>query len=185
MSEITESEQLLSAQFLVKMLEDRVSQVEAERAAHLAESVDINSRNQAYWYASDVNGYIPILEDAAFVCTGIHVISQEEELVAQFLSSIENLSPSRHATQSAAVPLSFTSATNTGLRQSISIPIDHLLPAYTNGNSIGVNPANVDYWYTPVAEWLIERGDTIRCLFQGNASDVVPLVILAGYKVIG
>ena len=197
MNPITESEQLTSAKLLVQMLENRVSQIERERRADLAQYVEIESKNQAYWYATDSGGYIAIQQDAAFVCTGIHVCildlsaSDLIQNAARLLISIEDLWPPRQATQSAALPISNTTLTNVMTAQSISVPLDHFLQAYAGNDASALNPANVDYWYTPVAAWLIERGDTIRCLFQGDSGVVsgvatnFPVVVLSGYKVLG
>ena len=180
---MTEREKYNVAALTVQLLEQRVSQLVAARRAQLAEVVSIDSRNQMYWYGSDENGYIPILQDAAFVCTGVHVIGQELNGL-EFWISVENLWVPRQATQNSYLPVELDNTANMRTQQSFSIPVDHFLPAYTQGNTVTLYAPNVDYWYTPSASWLIERGDTVRCLFKDNASDVKPLVVLSGYKVL-
>lgn len=194
---ISESEQLLSAQFLVQLLEKRVAQIETERRDDLSQYVEIASKNQAYWYATDAGGYIAIQQDAAFVCTGIHVCIIDlngfdlTQNANRLLISIENLWPPRQATQSAALPVNYTAVANVAAPQSISVPLDHFVQAYAGNDASAINPSNVDYRYTPIAAWLIERGDTIRCLFQNDTGAVAgtatnfPVVVLSGYKVIG
>jgi hypothetical protein len=175
---ISERESFQSAQLLV-----RIAQVSSERGFRPS-SVDVNSKNQAYWYASDSNGYIPILQDAAFVCTGVHVIGAG--ITSKFTISIENMWPSRQATQNAGIPVSFPSD---NIQQDIRIPINHFLPAFSRGNIWQEIPPNVDYYYTPVSEWLIARGDTVRFIFDllpaEYGSTSVCSAVLSGYKVLG
>lgn len=179
---MTDREKYGIAQLTVQLLEQRVAQLAAMRREKFGAAVNVASKNRAYWYASDENGYIPILQDAAYVCTGVHVIGQELGGL-QFFISIENLWVPRQATQSYASPVSL-GGNNITTQQSISIPVDHFMPAYTRGNAATAYPRNVDYWYTPTAAWLIERGDTVRCLFKDYAGEVKPLVVLSGYKVL-
>ena len=181
---MTDREKYNVALLTVQLLEQRVSQIAAERRSRLSKVVSLDSKNQLFWYGSDENGYIPILQDAAFVCTGVHVIGEELSGL-EFYISIEHLWVPRQATQSTAIPVQLSQLTSAVTQQSISIPVDHFMPAYPTGDAYLPYPNNVDYWYTPTAGWVIERGDTVRCLFQDNASENTPYVVLSGYKVLG
>lgn len=180
---MTDREKYNVALLTVQLLEQRVSQIVAERRARLSKVVNVDSRNQLFWYGSDSVGNIPIMQDAAFVCTGVHVIGEQLSGL-EFYISIENLWLPRQATQSTAIPTQLAQVNSTVTQQSISIPVDHFLPSYPTGNAQLPYPNNVDYWYTPTAGWVIPRGDTVRCLFKDNADTVTPYVVLSGYKVL-
>jgi hypothetical protein len=96
---------------------------------------------------------------------------------------VANLWPSRSATQDAAFPASFSTA-RTVLMQSNSVSTLHFLSAVTD---LAQNMVpNTDYWYAPTAEWLIPRGDSVRCLFSDTQEGgTPPLVALSGRKVLG
>jgi hypothetical protein len=144
------------------------------------------------------------MQDAAYVCTGVHVIANEFGVATNggssgLVMSIENLWPSRQATQNAALPVNGVDARIFTMQQSISVAMDHFLPASTDSNvggQVDRFPVNVDYWYAPAAAWLIGRGDTLRCVFPSRpprtgslnsqtAGTAVPIVVLSGYKVLG
>lgn len=185
---ITEREKFNVAQLTVQLLEQRVNQISFERRSKLSSIINLDSKNQLFWYGSDENGYIPVLQDAAFVCTGVHVIGQQLTGIT-FWISIENLWVPRQATQSYSIPTHLDDATDLSVQQSISVPVDHFMPAHRLGQRGGTYQVNVDYWYTPSAAWVIERGDTVRCLFKDDKtaeeSLKPPLVVLSGYKVMG
>lgn len=180
---MTDREKYNVALLTVQLLEQRVNQLVVERRNRLSKVVKVDSRNQLFWYASDESGNIPIMQDAAFVCTGVHVIGQCLSGL-RFYISIENLWTPRQATQSTAIPTQLSQTSSLVTQQSISIPDDHFLPAYPGGQGLLPYPNNVDYWYTPTAGWVISRGDTVRCLFKDDASGLPPSVVLSGYKVL-
>lgn len=181
---MSEREKYNVALMTVQILEQRVGQLLADRRTKLSSIIKLDSHNQLFWYGSDENGNIPIMQDAAFVCTGIHVIGEHLSGL-EFYISIENLWTPRNATQSTAIPTQLAQVASTVTQQSISIPVDHFLPAYPTGDGTLPYPNNVDYWYTPTAGWIIERGDTVRALFKDNAATDTPYVVLSGYKVLG
>lgn len=180
---MTNREKYNVAQLTVQLLEQRVSQIVAERRNKLSKVVNVESRNQLFWYGSDDVGNIAIMQDASFVCTGVHVIGQYLSGL-RFYISIENLWLPRQATQSSAIPTQLAQTNSNVTQQSISIPVDHFLPAWPDGDGGLPYPNNVDYWYTPTAGWLINRGDTVRCLFKDDAASTIPRVVLSGYKVL-
>ncbi len=184
---ITDAEQYQSALGLLQILEQRVQQAIVARRARLAKVIKLGSNDHLFWYVSTGNSdtaNIQILQDAAFVATGIHVIGQELD-GSQFLLNLQNGWPRRDATQTQNLPVFASGLPASAFRTqvSVSVPIDHFMPAYTSGNTVGIEPLNVDYWYQPIADWLIPRGDTIAITFERNSGHVDPVVVLSGRKV--
>lgn len=182
-TEMTEAEQLSVAEMTCQILEMQVKAVENQRRAFIEKFVKLNSKNRIYWYVSDSTGAIPIWHDAAFMATGVHVIGSLTG-ATHFSMGVQNLWPQREATQG-STPSILASATSTILQDRvITIPINHFVPALDPGFGTLQATYNVDYWYTPCAEWLLTRGDTVRCTFLSSTTDsAIPTVVLSGYKV--
>lgn len=168
------------ASALLTLLESKVRDLKASRAERVRRVVDVTSFDQLYWYVTDANGKIAIKQDSAFRVTGVHVINANNE----FLVQVQNLWPLRNASFMGALPASMTSVSNVNMVTLQFVPVDHYMPAFnTDTDNLFTVNQNVDYWYEPITEWIIARGDTIQ--FTYTTTTDPPVVVLSGSRIIG
>ncbi len=188
----TDAQELEAAELLVTMLEKRIRQVIAGRKARLAEYVNIESRDQEFFYVTNDDGYILTKQSAPFVCQSIIMIGNpvSAPTASPFAVSIEDLGPGLVSTQGYSQEAYSNTGDTPQIGNVITIPIDWFVPAYRRGDTLGWATANTDYWFQLAAEWVIPKGDTLRVRYTpapaatGVAGNYTPpLIVLAGYKV--
>ncbi len=179
------------------MLEQRIAQVKRERRAQLERYVFIDHNIRQFFYTTDEFGYIAVQQDAPFVACAI-VVSGNNLGIAQattaqnFSLSIEDLGSGRQVTEGSEPlwpPNFHTSLTPATMTLSpggvLTVAVEEFSPTYRQGDDYGTTSPNTDYWHVLGAQWLIPKGDTLRCLFKPTGTAVIPNVTLCGFKVMG
>jgi hypothetical protein len=186
---ITEIE---TADIMLAILEKRIRQVIAGRKARLAEYVNIETRDQQFFYVTNDDGYVLTKQDAPFVCESILLIGNSvcSTKATPFAVSIEDLGPGIVNTAGYSPEAYSNTGGTPPINNNITIPIDMFVPCHRRGDVNGWVPANTDYWFNLAAEWIIPKGDTLRVRYTPepaasgvNGNYTPPLIVLAGYKV--